>query len=678
MPFDPRMIDPRMMGQMPSQYPNQKPPTQMPHNDNKMMDVTPPEQAEANTSEPAIPDPMTEWVPPIGDEQVKEAEEILKRYKEGKTALEQRIVENEKWFRMRHWDVTGHSKNRNAPEPKSAWLFNSIANKHADAMDNYPRCSVLPREEQDKQDARTLTSVLPTVLDQNEFEQTYSDIWWYKLKTGTGVTGVFWDSAKLNGLGDISIRALDILNLFWEPGVTDIQQSRHMFHVQLYDRDEICEQYPVIKEGMGEWNGSVDVAKYAHDDTIDTHDKVLVVDWYYKRKMPSGKTVLHYCKFCSGKVLYASENEDAYRERGYYDHGRYPFVFDVLFPVADSPAGFGYIDVMKSTQIYIDKLDQSLLMNTIAGSRPRWWVRGDGNVNEQEYADLEKDFVHFTGSGTPEDSIRPIAIPDFNSYAVTMRSLKVDELKETSGNRDFSQGGTSAGVTAASAVAALQEAGSKLSRDMIKGAYRSFAQIGYLCIDLMRQFYDEPRTFRITGEQGQTEFAQFGGMMIRENEYSDDFLTSTRMPYFDLKVSAQKDSPFSVVAENERAKELYQLGFFRPEMADQSLLALDMMQFEGIDNIRQKISEGQTMFNNLQQMSQLSMAMAQQLDAVQGTQYTQQVAQIIQGGMQQGMPVQSVNPEEPETDSIGNSFANSMNSRAGEARKKVASNATPK
>ena len=85
----------------------------------------------------------------------------------------------------------------------------------------------------------------------------------------------------------------------------------------------------------------------------------------------------------------------------------------------------------------------------------------------------------------------------------------VNELKEVSGNRDVSQGGTTSGLTAASAIAALQEAGSKLSRDMLKSAYRAFAKECYLIIELMRQFYDEQRVYRITGESGGVEYATF-------------------------------------------------------------------------------------------------------------------------------------------------------------------------
>ena len=169
---------------------------------------------------------------PIGREAVHKATQILQKYKEGKANLERRIIDNEQWYKLRHWESMRKS-GTNDVEPTSAWLFNCIANKHADAMDNFPSPNVLPREEGDKAEAEMLTSILPVILDQNDFEKTYDEVWNYKLKSGTGVYGVFWDSSKFNGLGDISIQKVDLINLFWESGITDIQKSRNLFHVEL-------------------------------------------------------------------------------------------------------------------------------------------------------------------------------------------------------------------------------------------------------------------------------------------------------------------------------------------------------------------------------------------------------------------------------------------------------------
>ena len=613
---------------------------------------------------------------PIGEAEIREAEATLKKYKMGKAALENRVIENEKWWRQRHWELV-NNPDKTKPEPASAWLFNCIANKHADAMDNYPSPTVLPREETDKQDAETLTSILPVVMEQNDYEQTYDDMWWEKLNSGAAVQSVTWDATKHNGLGDISIRRIDLLNLFWEPGVTDLQRSQNVFNIELWDAEQLKAAYPQMAEVAGLEGTQTLMARYAHDESIDDSGKALVVDWYYKRKAGT-KTVVHYCKFCAGKVLFASENEEAYAQRGYYDHGLYPFVVDKLFPIKDSIVGFGYIDVMKSPQIYIDKLDQALLINTIMGAKPRFWSKNDGMVNEAEYADMTNDFVHFTGSGNPNETIVQIPVPEINPYAITMRTNKIDELKETSGNRDFSQGSTSSGITAASAIAALQEAGSKLSRDMIKSAYRAYRETCSLCIELMRQFYTAPREFRITGKQGNMEFVKFSGAKIGQQQTGDNFMTSTRVPVFDITVIAQKASPFSTVAQNERAKELYAAGAFEPQRADQAMLMLDMMQFEGIENVKQKVAQNGMLMRLQQQIAPLMMSMAQELDAMKGTNYTQGVAQILQGGAQQPMPGAAAPREEVETNSLGQALNSGRKSTAGEARKEAAQNATPR
>lgn len=608
----------------------------------------------------------------IGREEIREAMNTLQEYKKGKANLEQRIIDNEQWWKLRHWERIRGNKTSEDPEPVSAWLFNSIANKHADAMDNYPEPSVLPREEGDKPDAKALSAILPVVLEENGYEQTYSDKWWYKLKTGTGVEGVFWNPRKYNGLGDIEIRQLDLLSLFWEPGIRDIQKSRQVFHVELMDNELLEAKYPVLKGQLG--TSTIDVAEYVYDDAVDTSRKSAVIDWYYKLDI-GGRTVLHYCKFVGDTLLYASENDPAYQERGFYDHGEYPFVFDTLFVEEGTPTGFGYIDVMKSPQLYIDKLNQVILKNVLMSGKKRFFVRMDGSVNEEEFADWGKDFVHVSGN-LGEDSIREIETRPLDGAVANLLQMKIEELKETSGNRDFSQGGTSSGVTAASAIAALQEAGSKLSRDMIKSSYRAFAKINTLCIELIRQFYDEPREFRILGELGAMEFVQYSNSRIRPQPQGQDFGMDMgyRVPVFDVKIRSQKSNPFSKVAQNELAKEFYSAGFFNPEMADQALACMDMMDFEGKDSVTARIAQNGTLFQRVQQLQQQVLQLAAVVDAQNGT-------SILQGAAQ-GMTTEQPFPTKGEggvmeTNALGAAVRSSQSTTANTARKRAMNAARP-
>ena len=571
----------------------------------------------------------------VPQSRILEAMATLREYKAGKQRLETRIVENDKWWRMRHGDI--RQGEEAAPQVRSAWLLNSILNKHADAMDNFPQASVLPREEGDKDAAKVLSQVLPVILEQNGFDAVWSDAWFHKLQAGAAVYGVFWNQRRLNGLGDVEIRNIDLLNLFWEPGVKDIQLSRILFHVEKHPNETLVQLYPKLE---GKLTGSgFRLAEYDKDDPVDDAKTSLVVDWYYK-VLKNGREVLHFCKLCAGEVLYASEDDPACRESGFYAHGKYPFVVDVLFPLKDSPAGFGYIDLMKDTQERIDQLGASIVKNARMRATKRFFVRTSGSVNEKEFADWNRELVHTEGA-LDEASVREITVAPMGGDVMNAYQALIEELKETSGNRDFSQGGTTGGVTAASAIAALQEAGSKLSRDMLKGSYRAFTAVCNMALEVIRQFYDLPRTFRIVAAGGESYVTFDNAAMLIKNQ-GTDFGASMgqRLPVFDILVRPQKSNPYSKVAQNEMALEFYRMGFFNPQMADQALSCMEMMDFDGKDQIVARVSEAGGMQKQLAQMQE---QMAQMVSLIQSMQAGPGMAPggmgAVPGGpMEPGMP----------------------------------------
>lgn len=582
--------------------------------------------------------------PRIGAAEVRAATEILKKYKQGKAHLEQRIIDNEQFWKLRHWeqmDKGGSGGNGADPRPRSGWLVNCILSKHADAMDSYPEPTVLPREPGDAEEAAKLSRILPVILKNNRFKRVYSDAWWYKLKSGCAVYGVFWDASKLGGLGDVSLRRMDLLQLFWEPGVTDIQDSPHFFSTELVSNDKLQSRYPQLAGKLG--GGSFSVSRYLYDDTVDTADKSLVVDWYYKK---DGS--LHYCKYVGETVLYATENDvavptveavvgadeegrpvlgqvpagESMAQRGWYDHGKYPFVFDVLFPEEGTPCGYGYVDLCKSPQQQIDLMNQAILKNTLAGATPRFFIRSDGAVNEEEYADWTRPFVHTNGN-LGADSIAPIHTAGLDAVYVAFLQSKIAEMKETAGNRDVNNGGVSGGVTAATAIAALQEYGGKLSRNMIDDSYDAFAEVSSLCIELIRQFYTMPRVFRLLGEHG-TEFVSYDGSGLRRRWLEGG---AYRLPEFDLEISAQDESPYKTMEYNQLAMQLYQMGFFRPELADQALRCLELMEFKNKDRLVAAIDRSRTLQQQVLSLQQQLGQLAAVVDDVKGTHLTELLPQ---------------------------------------------------
>ena len=536
-------------------------------------------------------------VPVLTDVDAKLAGELLERYRAGKSKLDNRLADEAVWWQSRHGGVPA-GNTRNGVAPVSAWLWGSVCNKHADLCDAMPVCAVLPREPDDEGDAALLSDILPVITDRCSFGQTYSDNAWSKLKHGVAAYGVFWNPLLENGIGDIDIRRVDLLNLFWEPGVRDIQDSPHLFLVGLADTAVLLAQYPFLqkKRAAMREDGSLFTPEMGGSYLSGNQglsEKTAVVDWYYKRITPEGRTVLHYAKFTGDVLLYASENDPAYAERGWYDHGKYPVVLDVLYPEEGTPAGYGLIAVGRNPQGYIDELDGHILEYANTASRVRYWAKRSLGINEKDFLNPDKRIIEVEGD-IDEEKLRQITLSPMDGMLTDVRKMKIDELKETTGNRDVSQGSTSGGVTAAQAISALQEAGNKGSRDMIAGSYRAYVQVMQQVIELIRQFYDGVRCFRIAGEDGGRRYVRYSNIGLQDTVtgMGTDGLALYRRPVFDIDVRAERENPLDREGRNRLMLELFRAGLFEPANRAAAEKTLAGMDFEGIDLLRAAMGSG--------------------------------------------------------------------------------------
>lgn len=635
-------------------------------------------------AEPVLAETALPLKKPIGIDEIKEAYATLEVYRSESRALRQRIIEDELYYEFTC--TSGRARNskdcQGFKKSVSAYLFNSIANKHADFMDNMPSPTILPQEESDQETAKILSDILPSIFDENRYQRKYSKGCYDKLVGGAALYAVTWDGAADNGLGKIRISNAEILNLYWKGGISELEQSPNLFYVSVESNKELKMRYPELADSVGT-GLALDLDKFIYEDEPHRDDMTLVVDWYYRRPTvminSTGarvlKNVLHYCKFAEGKVLFASENEvnangAPLYPNGYYEHGRYPYLMDTLFPIKGSPAGFGYVDVMKNPQEYIDSLDSSVLEYAEWCAEPHYFVPIGAGINPDDIRDKKK----FIEVSALSDQIKQMEVQSIDGNVLNVRNLKIEELKETSGNTDFAQGSTGSGVTAASAIAALQEAGSKLSRDMIKNTYEVYADMCTLAIELMRQFYTTARVYRITMPNSEYAFESIssqdlGGVPEAKTMFGEAI--GGRKPYFDIKVDAQKSSPFSRAAQNELALNLYGSGFFNPALGDQAMAALDMMQFESKDAVQAKIADNQQLYAENQQLKSQMIQLAQLL-AQAGDSTTAQLADalVAKFGMQDqtAMPT-GVSGQQRDVNSLGS--VNATDSIAERAKKKA-------
>lgn len=598
----------------------------------------------------------------ITKERLQELTDTLQKYKTGKKNLEERVKSAEQFWKLRHWQSIRESVPGEI-EPASGWITNSILSKHSDAMDAYPEAVLLAREPSDQEEAELLSDIIPVVMEQAGFKQAWNDEWWDKLKGGTGIYSVVWDKSKHNGIGDIAIKVVDILNVYWKPGVTNIQDSPYIFYVHLEEEEALRQLHPDKK--VEQLTDASMVSRYIYDDSISTEGMVAVIDCYYKKG-----GLLHYIQYAGTTVLYATEEDTNRAHSGLYDHGMYPFHFDPLWPEKGYPrCGFGYVDLDRDSQVIVDILNSAFAKTAIASSTPRYLARVDGNVNPADLLDMTKPIVPCNGN-VDEQSFREIRVDGLPAGSLDFLQMKISEMKEVGGNRDVNNGG-SGSVTAASAIAALQEAGNGLSRDMIDSSYRVYADIVEMVIELIRQFYDVPRYFRIVGQYNQPRYVSFSnaGLLPQSQgvEFEQDM--GMRKPMFDIEVEIQSESQYTKEGYNNLAIQLFGLGIFNPQLADQAMMMLDMMDFKGKDELQRKIAQNQQMLLQLQQFQQMAIALAQKYEPA----LAQGLMQAAVAGGAMAMPTASA-----QAPQVSTKAGSAEDSRVKKARQNAKEGAVPR
>lgn len=542
----------------------------------------------------------------ITSEIVRQAQATFDRYFQKKEPINARIKDNEKW-----WEMEECTPLNNGDEwsDSSAWLHNSILTTKAALMDAMPQPNVTSRSADDIKTAETLSKVLPVIFELNNYTKVFSSVIDDKLHGGSGIYKLMWDETKSYGMGDIRIDACNVLNITAEPGVSNIQDSKNVFETETVANDTLIAEYPFLADKL---TTVADTTRDKYDaDNTDAYDNSsTVMHWYYKKRV-GNRVVVHYCKYVNDEVLYASENVPEYKERGYYDHGKYPYVVDTFQDKKNSIWGMSAVDVLKSAQDKISKIERGMVASALSTSRPRYFIRSDGSVNEEEFANFNNTFVH-TDMNLGTDSLRLVDSNSIDPSAMSMMNSLVDQLRTVLGSTDVAQGIASGGVTAASAINAQQEAASQVFRLWIIGSYNAYKELSEMVIELIRQFYGVEREFRITGESGEPEYINFDNSDLEPRKLSvtnpvtqEDEVIGEKLPIFDVKVIPQRKSSYSREAQNELMLNLYNLQFFNPDNADMSIACLQGMEFEGKDELVKRISKNATLLQQWQEANQL-------------------------------------------------------------------------
>lgn len=482
-------------------------------------------------------------------------------------------------------------------------LRSTIDNSVADQMDNMPEAVMIPERIDLKDQAEDLTDLTRHVLAVNDWESLHRKRVEDFYITGTSVVQIAWDESLNNGKGDVALIRYPIEHILYDPSAEDIQDGRALIKVSWHPRSWYKEHYP-------------DVAKYISSDEdksdmlpagkrtmhVEDEDRVMLMEyWYRTYDALKKKYHINVAYFAGGALL--EEMEDV------YEHGMYPFVFDVFARRDGEAVGSGLIHEMKDTMRAINRNATYMEVNSRFNSKPRMFVNTNNGIDPKEIADWNNDII--TGEGINAQDVQWFPQRGLSGIVPNELARLQADLKQDSGQNNFARGESGGGITAASAIAALQEAGGKITRYRTAILNGGFREIVMQILWIMKEYYKHNDILAITGRQEQLKIVEknsgrlFGGL-------------GKETPPYTVQIQVQRRNPLRIQAQNELLTQAF-------SMAAQSgqhfplTLYFEMLNIDGKDRIMpalQQVDKTTEILQNAQQQMAQAEQMAQENEAL--------------------------------------------------------------
>lgn len=384
----------------------------------------------------------------------------------------------------------------------SNMIFSTIETIKPIMLSSYPKISVMPRGEANFSKAKIIQHALDYEWKRaNMFHKLMQTVH-NSLEYCTGIVGIFWNGSLHNGLGDVEAKVIAPFNFFIDPMATTIQEAEYCMYATYKPLGEIIKAYPDKAEALKKQVTSNKDAYLAFGKTTsdDIGKNVLYIECYMrdystiqeineegdeesKLKYPLGRRTI-----IAGDVLL----EDGHNP---YLDGKFPFAELPCYKMPHSFWGMSEVEQIISPQKHLIDVTNSIVENAGLMANPVWLLDKNCGVAVNSLTN-KRGLVVRKNPGTEIRRDAPPAIPGYVLQTVDM--LKYD-IQQISGVFDTVKGERTIGVSAASAIRALNEQAEGRIKLKVQNLEMFISEIGDLWLSRIQQFWESKRTIRITG-----------------------------------------------------------------------------------------------------------------------------------------------------------------------------------
>lgn len=405
-------------------------------------------------------------------------------------------------------------------------IFQMIQGEVPQMTDSKPKFEYLPTEPSDNEFAKLLSDLASADWDKHNWSNVIVENLYDSHIYGTTFGSMEFDGKANAGLGEIDFRSLDVFYEYPDPAAIDVnKESRYSITAKPTDIEIIKKKYPDKKDFV-----KSDLLDLAQGDKADldqiiyrspTDNKTIISGtpayattqrnlavlltcyWYpeeieeeeqgdgdnkeyvQKLKYPNGrKTVL-----CNGVLLEDGPNP--------YEDGLIPKAKLVNYMLPREYYGMGDVEQLESPQMIFNKL-VSFALDVLTLMGNPIWVVGQG-------AGIDTDNL-FNQPGLVVEPADINQVRREEGVALQPYVLQLIDRMRTwfdgvSGSQEVTQGIRPEGITAYSAIDALQESARTRVRQKSRLVDGYLQDLGKLYKNRVLQFRDAPTVYRITNDQ---------------------------------------------------------------------------------------------------------------------------------------------------------------------------------
>lgn len=476
---------------------------------------------------------------------------LFEKAKKARKAYDEKWLDNYRMFRGKQWKNARpsyrHSEVINL-------IFRAIQSEVPILTDAMPRPEFIPQEPGDFELAKIVNDVLDSDWTYNNWSYKFTEAIYDSHLYGTGFGNVDYDSEINEGMGGVTFKSSDPFYQFPDPNAKNVnEESAFYVEAEPKDIDVLKARYPHVAEflksdiqdiarrdkAMGEqirFRSPTDnrsVVEGTSSIDIENNNQALEIVCYIddmttvqeeiRESDPKGSGVeiskfVTKLKYPEGRKIVTVSGVLCHDDAIEYDDKKYPYVRLTNYIMPREFWGMSEVEQLESPQKIFNKLISFALDVLTLMGNPIWVVDNTAGVDTDNLFNrpglvVEKE---------PGSEVRREAGVELQPYVLQMIDRMKGWFDDVSGSSDVSRGIKPQGVTAASAIEALQDATQTRLRQKSRNIDAFVQDFGQMYLSRVFQFYTVPRVFRVTDDQNVVKYFKFHVDMVDDPKHIVD------------------------------------------------------------------------------------------------------------------------------------------------------------